>query len=154
METKKNCEKNINIIREIKKVQIMFEQNLTKILGKYDLTSAQAPIITYLFEAEKKHVEVQQKDLEEYFYLKNPTVTGILDRLEKKKYIIRKVSKEDKRKRIIVLTEKAKKIYEEAATCLTDFRSKALKDITKEEMEVAISMINKMSTNLENIEKK
>ena len=78
----KDCEKNI--IREFKKVQILFEKNLNKILEQYDLTTAQSSIIAYLFESEKQNKEVQQKDLEEYFYLKNPTVTGILDRLEEK----------------------------------------------------------------------
>ena len=150
MEKENKCEKNI--IREIKKIQIMFEKNLNRILEKYDLTSAQAPIITYLFETEKRGIEVQQKDIEEYFYLKNPTVTGILDRLEKKFFIVRKVSKDDKRKRLIYLTTKAKKIHEDANECLINFRNQALKDITKEEFEAAISMINKMSDNLENIE--
>ena len=150
MEKENKCEKNI--IREIKKIQIMFEKNLNRILEKYDLTSAQAPIITYLFETEKRGLEVQQKDIEEYFYLKNPTVTGILDRLEKKSFIVRKVSKDDKRKRLIYLTTKAKKIHEDANECLTNFRNEALKDITKEEFEAVISMINKMSNNLENIE--
>ena len=150
MEKENKCEKNI--IREIKKIQIMFERNLNRILEKYDLTSAQAPIITYLFETEKRGLEVQQKDIEEYFYLKNPTVTGILDRLEKKSFIVRKVSKDDKRKRLIYLTTKAKKIHEDANECLTNFRNEALKDITKEEFEAVISMINKMSNNLENIE--
>lgn len=146
----KECEKNL--IREFKKVQILFEKNLNKILEQYDLTTAQASIITYLFEAEKQNREVQQKDLEEYFYLKNPTVTGILDRLEIKKYIVRKISKEDKRKRLIYLTPKAKKIYEDANKCIISFRDKAVKGITKEEFAASISIINKMSSNLDNID--
>ena len=35
MEKENKCEKNI--IREIKKIQIMFEKNLNRILEKYDL---------------------------------------------------------------------------------------------------------------------
>ena len=146
----KDCEKNL--IREFKKVQILFEKNLNKILEQYDLTTAQSSIIAYLFESEKQTKEVQQKDLEEYFYLKNPTVTGILDRLEVKKYIVRKISKEDKRKRLIYLTPKARKIHEAANECVISFRDKAIKGITKEEVKAVISIVNKMSSNLDNID--
>ena len=151
MENNNECEKNL--IREFKKVQILFEKNLNKILEKYDLTSSQASIISYLFEAEKQNKEVQQKDLEEFFYLKNPTVTGILDRLEIKKYIVRKISKLDKRKRLIYLTPKARKIHEEANECVMSFRDKTVKGITKEEFAAVISIVNKMSSNLDNIDK-
>ena len=150
MEHNKSCERNI--IREIKKVQIMFEKNLNKVLEKYELTSAQASIISYLFEAEKENREVQQKDIEEFFYLKNPTVTGILDRLEKKKFIIRKVSKDDKRKRLIYLTTRAKKIYKDITSCIEEFRVKALNGITKEEFIAVINVVNKMANNLDDIE--
>jgi DNA-binding MarR family transcriptional regulator len=149
MEHNKSCERNI--IREIKKVQIMFEKNLNKVLDKYELTSAQAPIISYLFEAEKENREIQQKDIEEFFYLKNPTVTGILDRLETKKFIVRKISKDDKRKRLIYLTSKSKKICEDINTCIEEFRGKVLKGITKEDALVVINVINKMSENLEEL---
>ena len=138
----KDCEKNI--IREFKKVQILFEKNLNKILEQYDLTTAQSSIIAYLFESEKQN--------KEYFYLKNPTVTGILDRLEVKKYIVRKISKEDKRKRLIYLTPKARKIHEAANECVISFRDKAVKGITKEEVKAVISIVNKMSSNLDNID--
>lgn len=151
MENNNECEKNL--IREFKKVQILFEKNLNKILEKYDLTSSQASIISYLFEAEKQNKEVQQKDLEEFFYLKNPTVTGILDRLEIKKYIVRKISKLDKRKRLIYLTPKARKVHEEANECVISFRDKAVKGITKEEFVAVISIVNKMSSNLDNLDK-
>lgn len=150
MEHNKSCERNI--IREIKKVQIMFEKNLNKVLEKYELTSVQAPIISYLFEAEKESREVQQKDIEEFFYLKNPTVTGILDRLETKKFIVRKVSKEDKRKRLIYLTSKSKKIYQDINSCIEEFRGKALNGITKDEFIAVINVVNKMAKNLDDIE--
>ena len=49
---------------------------------------------------------VIQKDIEEHFHISNPTVTGILNRLEQKGFIERKQSLKDKRVRTIVLTKK------------------------------------------------
>ena len=113
--------KKHDLVRELKKVQIMLEQNMNKILSKYDLTSSQAPILDYIYRAELDGSEIQQKDIEEYFYLKNPTVTGILDRLEKKGFIIRKISDKDRRMKIVTLTNSAKKINNEATECINIF---------------------------------
>ena len=96
--------------------------------------------------------EIQQKDIEEYFYLKNPTVTGILDRLEKKSFVVRKVSDKDRRKRIVTLTASSRKIHDEVNNCINSFMKKAYQSVTKEEIETFINMINKVSYNLENID--
>lgn len=147
-----NESKKYDIVRELKKVQIMLEQNMNKILGKYDLTSSQAPIIGYIYRAEETGIEIQQKDIEEYFYLKNPTVTGILDRLEKKGFVARKISDKDRRKKIVTLTNVSKRIHDEVNDCINLFMKKAYQGVTKEEIETFINMINKVSYNLENID--
>ena len=147
-----NESKKHDIVRELKKVQIMLEQNINKILGKYDLTNSQATILGYIYKTEKAGIEIQQKDIEEYFYLKNPTVTGILDRLEKKSFVVRKVSDKDRRKRIVTLTASSRKIHDEVNNCINSFMKKAYQSVTKEEIETFINMINKVSYNLENID--
>ena len=147
-----NESKKYDIVRELKKVQIMLEQNMNKILGKYELTSSQATILGYIYKTEKVGIEIQQKDIEEYFYLKNPTVTGILDRLEKKSFVVRKVSDKDRRKKIVTLTASSRKIHDEVNNCINSFMKKAYQGVTKEEIETFINMINKVSYNLENID--
>ena len=136
------------IIREIKMVQIKFDQNLNKILSKFDLTSSQAPILKMIVECEKEGRELQQKDIEEFFYLKNPTVTGILDRLESKKYIVRKLSKEDRRKRCISPTKKGREISNNADKYLNEYRQNVVKGVNKEEFETCANIINKMVANI------
>ena len=73
-------------------------------LKKYDLTKTQRDILGYLHFTDKN--PVIQKDIEEHFHISNPTVTGILNRLEQKGFIERKQSLKDKRVRTIVLTKK------------------------------------------------
>ena len=49
-------------------------------LKKYDLTKSQRDVLGYLHFTDKD--PVIQKDIEEHFHISNPTVTGILNRLE------------------------------------------------------------------------
>lgn len=80
------------------------EKAMNERLRKYDLTKSQQDILNFLHKSSKKMVI--QKDIEEYFHISNPTVTGILNRLEQKGFIVRKTDERDRRIRTIVLTEK------------------------------------------------
>lgn len=97
---------NEKILILIKKVGLRIEKLATQLLAPYDLTSTQLKILVILFaHPEKKY---RQIDLEKHFALTNPTVTGILNTMEKKGYIERVKNPEDSRSKIIVPT---------AATC-------------------------------------
>ena len=80
------------------------DKHMNEGLKKYDLTKTQRDILGYLHFTDKN--PVIQKDIEEHFHISNPTVTGILNRLEQKGFIERKQSLKDKRVRTIVLTKK------------------------------------------------
>ena len=86
------------INKQLKMIQKTFEERRNKHLSKYNLTSSQQEILFYLgfHEGEPIH----QREIEKWFRLKNPTVTGILNRLEEKGFIVRKTKENDKRFRI------------------------------------------------------
>ena len=54
-------------------------------LKNYDLTKSQSDIIRFLCTRENEITT--QKDIETYFQISNPTVTGLLNRLEQKQFI-------------------------------------------------------------------
>ena len=88
---------------------------LNKDLEQYGITLMQNEILTYIyFYAEKQNIN--QKDIERFFNSTNPTITGILNRLQAKGLIIRRPSIEDARYKIIELTEKGKNIVIESHT--------------------------------------
>ena len=62
-------------------------------------------MLDYLFHSREE--EVNQKDIEKALSLQNPTVTGLLKRLDEKGYILSVPSNKDKRCKNIYLTEKA-----------------------------------------------
>ena len=50
---------------------------------------------------------MNQRDIEKALNLKNPTVTGLLQRLDEKGYVLIVPNAKDKRKKNVYLTEKA-----------------------------------------------
>ena len=72
----------------IKQLYFLHQQRLNKIFCEFDLTAT-------------------QKDIEHKMEISNPTVTGILNRLEHKGLIQRVADEKDARVKHIVVTEKA-----------------------------------------------
>lgn len=89
----------------IKQINNVFEKDLNEKLKKLGITSSQCAVLDYLFHTSKE--EVSQRDVERHLCLKNPTVTGLLKRLDEKGYILCVQNAKDKRKKNIYLTEKA-----------------------------------------------
>ena len=89
----------------IKQINNVFEKDLNEKLKKLGITSSQCAVLDYLFRTSKE--EVSQRDVERHLCLRNPTVTGLLKRLDEKGYILCVPNAKDKRKKNIYLTEKA-----------------------------------------------
>ncbi|WP_240516519.1 MarR family transcriptional regulator [Brachyspira sp. G79] len=94
----------------IKELHTALDNRFNKFLDKHKLTSSQMDILMFLYHNEQKIVN--QRDIENFLGLSNPTIAGTLYRLEKKGFIKRKISSEDKRYKEIYLTPKSKKVKE------------------------------------------
>lgn len=107
-------------------------------LDKIELTYTQYIAMLVLWE----HNEINVKTLGEKLYLDSGTLTPLLKKLEEKKYIKRIRNEKDERNLIIALTDKGKKLKEEAkeipikmSTCL---------NLTKEEALTLYNILNKI----------
>ena len=89
----------------IKQINNVYEKDLNERLKTIGITSSQCAVLDYLFHTSRE--EVSQRDVERHLNLKNPTVTGLLKRLDEKGYILCVPNANDKRKKNIYLTEKA-----------------------------------------------
>lgn len=87
-------------------------QQFNKALEAYDLTIIQHEVLAYLYRNQAEQ-DVYQKDIEEFLESSNPTITGIVKRLEAKGLIQREASLHDARFKKLTLTEKGKHIFEE-----------------------------------------
>lgn len=129
-----------------KQIHIAFESHCNKNLQKYNLTQAQMDILVYL--QHHKDSIITQKDLEIGLRLKNPTVTGILNRLEEKELINRKKHPNDKRAKIISMTEKSKLIMEEAYIDMKEMDLYIVEDFSEEEKKELFRLLYKILDNL------
>lgn len=87
-----------------------------------------------------RHGEVIMSKISDEINISMSTSTGIVDRLVKKKYLIRERSELDRRIVLIKLTEKGQNIIEELKTSMSKYLNKIYDSLTDEE----IRMIGKI----------
>ena len=112
-----------------------FSQLLTEKFKEYDITPEQWVIVRILFESD---IQLSQKD--------QNTVTAIIDKLEKKGYVERVKSNEDKRIFNIILKEKIKKNIK----TLYEIDENLTKEICKNLTQVEIDNLEKSLKSLSN----
>ena len=78
-----------SIGRLLKVTNQIFETYINNSLKEINLTSSQIGILVFLCYKRKNNIDVNQIDIQKKFKLSNPTVSGILDRLEEKRFIKR-----------------------------------------------------------------
>ena len=88
----------------IKRLSLEIDKLSNPMLEPYSLTNSQYKILKYLLMSPPE--SVMQADIERAFSMTNPTVTGLVQKLEKKGMIERKVNPRDSRSKILCPTQK------------------------------------------------
>ena len=138
----------IDIGKFVKIINNMLDSKANRDFRKWDLTCSQHAIIAYLFD--HKSVETTQRDLEETFSLKNPTVTGLLNLLEKKGMIQRVTNPKDRRSNIIKLTEKSLALEKQLTASRKMAEEAILKGFTPDEKQQLESFMRRLMDNIQN----
>lgn len=135
-----------NIGYNIKIISKEFEKAKEKNLRKLNLTSQQINIILYLAKHEK--VLINQKMLEKHFSLSNATISGILKRLEIKKYIYRSYIEDNKKEKYIFLDQAGIEIKNELYKGVRDMELKVLNGFLDDEKKLLIEYLKRIQNNL------
>ena len=101
-------------------------------MSVYNLTSIQAGVLMYILNNHQPR-EVNQLDIQAVFKLTNPTVSGIIDRLEEKGFIKRVRSEKDARYRRLVPLPKGEALYDDLRRSAAEAEAHLVKDMTPEE---------------------
>ena len=104
---------------------------MTEKLSVFDLTPVQYAVLYCLWENNKK----SPKEIAERLKLENSTISGILERMEKKGLIKRMISKEDRRFIQIMLTEKGAALEEDVLAAVDEVNEEVMSVFSKEECE-------------------
>lgn len=140
-------QREMNIInKQLKMIHNTFEERRNRHLLKYNLTSSQMEVLFYLKFHEGENVH--QREIEKWFRLKNPTVTGILNRLEEKGFIVRRTRESDRRFRMIELTDKSKCMMHEMYEEMQQMDNRIYSCMTAEERETLSGLLERILNSL------
>ena len=128
----------------LKQANLLHQMQLNQIFKEFDLTASQTFSLIYLFEAKRAQKEVTQKDIEREMDVSNPTVTGILNRLEHKGLIERVECPSDARVRNIVVTEKALEIDKQLQIKFREAEEELIASLSEKEADELQRLLKKI----------
>lgn len=103
----------------------------------------------YVIEKEKKEsCYLTPASVAERLNVDRPTISGIIERLEKNSWVYRIINAEDRRSYIIMLTDKAKELMSELETLGNQAIEKAVKGFTDDELKQLKQYLQRIIDNL------
>ena len=132
----------------IKRISDYIETDANRELEQYGLTCAQARVLSFLLNRPDR-ITIQ-RDIEDFFEIKHPTVIGILQRMESKGFIVSEVDPQDKRQRIIRPTDAAFKLAKNIEDHRLVAEERMAAGMTEEEIDCLKQMLYKVYKNINN----
>lgn len=117
-------------------------------LGAFDITAEQWQVLLKL----SKHNNINQKILSQITNKDQPTLTRMLDILERKSLVERHVSKEDRRSFCINITEKGLALTEKLIPYIEDIFKKILNGISEKNLNIYLDVLDQINKNISNLE--
>ena len=105
-------------------------QYLSQKLSKYDITPSQYGVLKCLWTKEY----VTPKQIAETLCLETSTISGVLDRMQKKDLIDRIINKEDRREVQVIITEKGKRLQEPIEKIIEEINHEVMKGFDEKEV--------------------
>lgn len=127
----------------IKKSSLLFDKYSNQLLAQQDLTASQFKIMLVLYHSNQP---ICQGDIEEKFNMTNPTVTGLVQKLEAKGLISRIAKEDDRRVKQLVLTEQALSRKEELLSVEQYLEEMMTRNLSDEEREQLCMLLTKLMT--------
>lgn len=126
----------------IKRSALIFDKYANQLLTPYQLTSSQFRILMILYKAPVR--SVRQVDIESAFSMTNPTVTGLIQKLEKSGLVKRVANPEDKRSKLLELTEYAESKREEFIALADSLEQEMTEGLSETEVNMLAELLNKV----------
>ena len=130
----------------LEQINNVYEKDLNQRLRTLGITASQCAVLDYLITSRKE--EVNQKDIEKALNLKNPTVTGLLKRLDEKGFILIVPNNKDRRCKNVYLTEKAYDIQKRMEADRKKIDKTLLIGMNKKETENLVKMLERVLYNI------
>ena len=125
---------------------LLLKRELSALINKnkINVTTEQWAILNRL----KENSELSQKELAKLTFKDNANITRILDKLEKKGFVVRQSDINDRRAWNVSITTKGQKVRDQIELLAKQALSKALKDINVAEVREFNNIASKIMKNL------
>lgn len=118
---------------------------ITNALAEMDLTAAQGHILAFL----SHHPEAPcPRDIENVFHLSHPTVSGLLNRLEKKEFIEFRPDTHDRRSKRIYLLPKGEACHRKMDETISGIEARLVQGFSEEEQETFTRLLDQAIENM------
>jgi MarR family transcriptional regulator for hemolysin len=101
------------------------ERALNEELARHGITVRQFQVLAWL----ALEGDLSQADLAERMRIEAPTLTGILDRMQRAGWIARYAGSTDRRKKLVTPTERVEPVWSKMAACARRVRARAVRGV-------------------------
>ena len=122
------------------------KKSIDAALQSKNITLSQYRVLKFISDT---GTSVTQKSIENYLKVSHPTVVGIVSRMEKNGYLRCYPDENDKRNKIVEMTEQAARLSHEMQREVACQENKLLRGLTKEEIENLYRMLHIMYNNVD-----
>lgn len=129
-----------------KQINMQIKKGIDKALMEYDLTTSQSRVLFFIYFREKD--KTSMKDIEEHLKVTHPTVIGIVKRLEEKGFVTTASDPEDRRVKLVTITQKTTKMIKKLDQGRRKMDEKLLKGFTEQETKELRRLLSKIEDNL------
>ncbi|MFT4008001.1 MAG: MarR family transcriptional regulator [Lacrimispora sp.] len=117
-------------------------------LAAYEITEPQVRLLGHIDGAQRSGQEISRRYLSEAMQISGPSVTSLLNSLEKNGFIVRRSGNEDGRTILIELSQKATGLLNEMSGILTAITEELLAGFSEEEKMVYLMFLKRTYDNL------
>lgn len=135
------------IARRIKRIHNTFAGSGSRFIRQQNLTFSQMEMMLYLMRNSGR--PICQKELEEALHLTNPTVTGLLSRLEEKGMVVRRVDEKDRRFRRVELSQDGREVLKKVGDEIHRTERKLFGCLNREETDQLLELLDRVAQHAE-----
>lgn len=114
--------------------------SFNNVVLKYGVTRSQCVAMYYIDLAKS----IGQKELAKKMNIRESTMTGLLDRMQRDGLIVRKLDNEDMRKKTISLSKKGDEKLDEIFHVAKEFINQAVRKVNEEDIEIYKKVLDSM----------
>ena len=130
----------------LKRISNALDRKRTLDLEDLDLTSSQGMVLGWLVR--RQEAPVNPGEIGRHFGLSHPTVTGILQRLEAKNFIRYAGDSGDRRKKRVIVTEKALDVHQRVVQRFQETETLITEGMSEREIGALLGLLDRVIDNI------